>query len=160
MFALGCLKFIKHSLQNSRQLLYEMKPSRLFWVQMICCCSTVKVSGSLWERVWLVTPGDISSQAMGDCWLIPGLLAPSSGECDAQDVPCYSPRVLELDRTKAEVGFAHTCQVWTAQHLVLGEMHSLCWAILRVSCLLQAAPAVVSVYFLKLVLCKAPVLNQ
>ena len=106
MFSLGCLKFIKHSLQKSRQLLDEMKESRLFWVQMMSCCSTIKVSGTQWEIVWLVTLWDVLSQAMGDCWLIPGFLAPSNGEFDARGVPCYSPRAPEQDRIRGKVGFA------------------------------------------------------
>lgn len=127
MFALGCLKFIKHSLQNSRQLLDEMKPSRLFWFQMICCCNTVKASGTQGEMVLLVTPWDILSQAMGDCGLIPGFLA-SNGEFGAKAVPCSSPRVLEHGRTRGEVGLHHMCHTelcWCRQDTTssLEEMH-------------------------------------
>lgn len=48
---------------------------------------------------------DILSQAWGDCWLIPGFLAPSNEGFDAKSMPCYSPGVLEQDKTREEVGF-------------------------------------------------------
>jgi len=56
--------------------------------------------------------------------------------------------------------------VQTGHHPVLGEdaqsVHSVLSSglTLRVSCLLRATSAMVSAYFLKLALCKAPVLNQ
>lgn len=92
MFALGCLIFIKHLLQNNRQLLEEMKPNGFFWVQMMCCCSTVEVS----VRDSLVMLWDIFSQATGDGRLIPGCLAPSNAEFEAKCVTCSSLRVLEV----------------------------------------------------------------
>lgn len=102
MFAFGCLKFIKHSLQNCRLLLNEMKPSRIFWVQMICCCSTVKVSGAQQDTVWLVTLWDILSQdwETADWFLafsLPGLKCLMPGVCPATH--------QGHGRTRGEVGF-------------------------------------------------------
>lgn len=104
MFALGCLKFIKHSLQNSRQLLDEMKLSRLFWVQMISCSSPVKVTGTQWQSEGFCDGGHsetIYLKLLTDSWLS----SLCNREFDAKSVPSPSPRGLECGGRRAGVGF-------------------------------------------------------
>lgn len=92
-------------------------------------------------------------------------LAASNGELDATYVPCYSPAELEHDRTRAEVGFAlpvphkalpgvDRTSPWPWKRCAASAQHA------GGIVLLQATSAAVPVDFVKLVLCKAPVLNQ
>lgn len=97
--------------------------------------------------------------------MTPSFLAASNGELDGTYVPCYSPEVLEHDRTKAEVGFA----LHAPYKALPGGDRTSPWPWTRCAAsaqraggivLLQATPAALPVDFVKLVLCKAPVLNQ